>query len=72
VTPIKWGQLRHLREGALPVYIGDDAADEAGFAAFSHGITVCVGPARQTRAGFRLRNPAEVCRALRRIDREVQ
>lgn len=63
--------LRRLRKGALPVYIGDDAADEAAFASFPHGITVCVGPARQTRAAFRLRNPAEVCRALQRIDREM-
>jgi trehalose 6-phosphate phosphatase len=65
-------RLRLLRPGALPVYIGDDAADEAAFAAVSHGITVCVGPARPTRAGFRLRNPAEVWRALERLDREVQ
>jgi trehalose-phosphatase len=65
-------RLRRLRPGTLPVYIGDDAADEPAFAAFSHGITVHVGPAHQTRAGFRLRNPAEVCRALQRIDREVQ
>jgi trehalose 6-phosphate phosphatase len=63
---------RSLGQGALPIYIGDDAADEAAFAALSHGITVSVGPARQTRAAFRLRNPAEVCRALQRIDREVQ
>jgi trehalose-phosphatase len=64
--------LRGLRHGALPVYIGDDAADEAAFAAFSRGITISVGLARQTRAAFRLRNPEEVCRALQRIDREVQ
>lgn len=63
---------RHLHHPALAVYIGDDTADEAAFAAFSQGITACVGPARQTRAGFRLRNPAEVCRALERLDQEVQ
>jgi len=65
-------RLRRLRPGTLPVYIGNDAADEPAFAAFSYGITVRVGSARQTRAGFRLRNPAEVCRALQRIDREVR
>jgi trehalose 6-phosphate phosphatase len=65
-------RLHRLRQGALPVYIGDDTADEAAFRALSHGITVSVGPARQTRAGFHLRNPAEVCRALQRIDREVR
>jgi trehalose-phosphatase len=63
--------LRHLRQGALPLYFGDDAADEAAFEALSHGITVCVGPARQTRAGFRLRNPVEVCRALQKLDRQA-
>ena len=64
-------RLRYLRQGALPVYFGDDAADETAFEAFSYGITVCVGAARQTRAHFRLRNPSEVCRALQRLDREV-
>ena len=57
---------------ALPVYIGDDAADEPAFAALSQGITACVGPARQTRANFRLRNPAEVRRALEKLDRETR
>jgi len=65
-------RLSGLGPGALPVYIGDDQADEPAFAAFSHGITARVGPARPTRAGFRLRNPAEVCRALQRIDRDVR
>jgi len=64
-------RLQGLGPGALPIYIGDDAADEAAFTAVSHGIAVSVGPARPTRAGFQLRNPAEVCRALQRIDREV-
>lgn len=64
--------LRYLSYPALPVYIGDDAADEAAFAVFSKGITACVGPARQTRAGFRLRNPAEVCQALERLDQDAR
>jgi trehalose-phosphatase len=64
-------RLGYLRQGALPIYFGDDAADETAFEAFSHGITVCVGAARPTRAHFRLRNPAEVCRALQRLDREI-
>lgn len=63
--------LRHARSGALPVYIGDDAADEPAFAAASHGITARVGAARQTRAAFRLRNPSEVGRALEKLDLEV-
>lgn len=60
--------LRYVSRYALPIYIGDDAADEPAFAALSQGITACVGPARQTRAAFRLRNPVEVRRALEKLD----
>ena len=64
--------LHRICHYALPIYIGDDAADEPAFAALSQGITACVGPARQTQANFRLRNPAEVCRALERLDQEAR
>ena len=64
--------MHALGSPALPVYIGDDTADESAFAAFSHGITVCVGPAYLTRAQFRLRNPSEVCRALEKLDDEAR
>jgi len=64
-----WHRISHY---ALPVYIGDDTADEPAFAALSQGITARVGPARQTHANFRLRNPAEVCRALERLDQEAR
>lgn len=43
--------------GAMPVFVGDDATDEAGFAATRAfaGLGVLVSPAdRATRAGFRL------------------
>lgn len=42
--------------GARPVFVGDDATDEAGFAAACAlgGVGVAVGPARATQAGFRL------------------
>ncbi len=63
--------LRHICH-ALPIYIGDDTADEPAFAALSQGITACVGPARQTRAIFRLRNPVEVRRALEKLDLEIR
>ncbi len=66
---------RHWRltgRGSLPIYIGDDAADESAFAALSSGITACVGPARATRARFLLRNPAEVRTFLERLDREAR
>jgi trehalose 6-phosphate phosphatase len=64
--------LHSFSHSALPVYIGDDAGDEPAFDALSQGITACVGPARQTRANFRLRNPAEVRRALEKLDQETQ
>jgi trehalose-6-phosphatase len=64
--------LRYVSRHALPIYIGDDAADEPAFAALSQGITACVGPARQTRATFRLRNPVEVRRALENLDLETR
>jgi len=62
---------RAWRGDALPVYVGDNAADELAFAALASGITVCVGPARDTRAHFRLRDPGEVRTFLERLEREI-
>ena len=44
--------------GAIPVFVGDDATDEDGFAAVQAmgGIGVVVGQARETGARFRLAN----------------
>lgn len=56
---------------ALPVYVGDDTTDESAFEALHRGITVYVGPARRTRARFRLRDPQEVCRFLERLEAEI-
>jgi len=50
---------------ALPVYVGNDATDEAGFAALSTGITVRVGRTRSTHARFHLSNPAAYARFWR-------
>lgn len=43
-------------EGARPVFVGDDATDEHGFAAVQalDGMGVLVGPARPTAARFRI------------------
>lgn len=49
---------------ALPVYIGNDGTDESAFRELARGITIRVGPARLSRAHFRLRNPADVRRFL--------
>lgn len=45
---------------AVPVYLGDDVSDEAGFRAARRGVTIKVGAARQTAARYRLAGPREV------------
>jgi trehalose 6-phosphate phosphatase len=52
--------------GATPVFLGDDATDEHGFAAVAEagGFGVLVGPPRETRARFRLPGVEEVLRWL--------
>lgn len=62
---------RSVGPDALPIYIGDDVGDEPAFAALSFGITACACPARRTHARYRLRGPAEVSRALERLEREL-
>jgi trehalose 6-phosphate phosphatase len=64
-------QWRAFRPGALPVYVGDGAADEAAFAALAQGVTVHVGPGRKTRARFRLEDPAEVRGFLEKLEVEA-
>lgn len=54
----------------LPIFVGDDLTDEAGFAAARHGIAVLSGNARPTRARFRLNGPGEVCLFLRKLEEE--
>jgi trehalose 6-phosphate phosphatase len=64
-------RLWQLRSpGALPVYIGNDGTDETAFGALSSGLTARVGAARQTRARYFLRNPAEVARFLEQLEQE--
>jgi trehalose 6-phosphate phosphatase len=56
--------------GALPIYIGNDGTDEPAFRALASGLTARVGAARNTRARYFLRNPAEVARFLEKLERE--
>ena len=61
-----------LRESAkrdtLAFYFGDDYSDESGFAAVGRGVSVQVGNARPTKARYRLKTPADVAKALGRIE----
>jgi len=60
--------LRSLPPGAVAAYLGDDAADEAAFAALPRGITICVGRREHTCARYFLRGPAEVFEWLARFE----
>lgn len=46
----------------VPIFVGDDVTDEAGFAAVArmNGVGVLVGPMRDTAASYRLRDVAAV------------
>jgi trehalose-phosphatase len=57
----------------LPVYVGDDVTDEDAFAALSDvGVGIRVGPPHEpTRAGYRLRDTAELERFIRELLRRL-
>ncbi|HUL74941.1 MAG TPA: trehalose-phosphatase [Vicinamibacterales bacterium] len=58
---------RRRRGGALlPIYIGDDTADERVFSTQAR-VSIAVGPRPSAAARYRLRSPAEVCRWLERL-----
>lgn len=59
------------RSSELPIYIGDDVADESAFLALQNGITVRVGRGGETHARYELRNPEEVIRFLTRLEGEI-
>jgi trehalose 6-phosphate phosphatase len=56
---------------SFPLYFGDDLSDESGFAAVRRGISVRVGEGRATRARYSLRSPAEVAKALVKLEAAV-
>ena len=60
-------ELESLAPHALAVYVGDDSADEAAFAALRKGITVKVGRDRKSKAEFWLGGVHQVRSFLIRI-----
>jgi trehalose 6-phosphate phosphatase len=66
-----WKQWRAWGLNFLPVYIGNDATDEAAFRTLAAGITVRVGAARSSRAHYSLRNTAEVRWFLIQLEKEM-
>jgi trehalose-phosphatase len=66
---LRW---RAWDDRALPIYLGDNVADEAAFSALASGVTVCIGRARPTRAHFQLRDTAEVRAFLERLEKEIR
>jgi trehalose 6-phosphate phosphatase len=71
----KGSAIRHVLANAthsfLPIYVGDDISDEPAFEELRRGITVRVGPARPTKARYRLRDPEEVLEFLNRLEKEL-
>jgi len=63
-------ELSLFGRSGVPVYVGDDATDEAAFAALPHGVTIRVGRWSLTRAKFQLRNTNEVRRFLEKLEAE--
>ncbi len=49
---VRWIQQASPHPHALAIYIGDDSTDEDAFLALPQGITVSVGPARETSAQY--------------------
>lgn len=60
--------MQSLPAGSMGIYIGDDAADEAAFAALPGGITIRVGRNGKSQARYFLRSPAEVLKWLVRFE----
>jgi trehalose-phosphatase len=63
-------ELSRLPACAVPVYVGDDASDEAAFAALNNGVSVRVGANRRSRARYRVDSAADVRHFLERLESE--
>jgi len=70
---VEWLMREPLRRRTVPVFVGDDVTDEAGFAAAvaMGGAGVLVGPMRETAATHRVDGVAEVLAWLDAACREM-
>jgi trehalose-phosphatase len=60
--------LQELKRNYLPIYVGDDATDEAAFKALNEdGVTIRVGKSKKTAAKYYLKGQWEVSRFLKHI-----
>jgi trehalose 6-phosphate phosphatase len=59
-----WEKLAAGHPNPVAIYLGDDATDEDAFRAVPDGVTVMVGPSRQTAARYRLTGPDDVTKFL--------
>ena len=64
-------ELAAVPSQALPVYLGDDLSDEDAFAALPHGVSIRVGPRRNTRARYHLEGVGQVHGFLEKLRREI-
>ena len=63
-------ELKSMGWLAVPIYVGDDAADEPVFEALYRGVTVRVGPVRKSHARYRLDSVHQVRTFLERLRSE--
>jgi trehalose 6-phosphate phosphatase len=64
-------ELAALPSRALPLFVGDDLSDEAGFAALPRAIGIRVGEPGRTRAQYRLDGSEQVHQFLERLRAEI-
>ncbi|MFI5178569.1 MAG: trehalose-phosphatase [Vicinamibacterales bacterium] len=70
VRVILQSERRRRRHALLPIFIGDDTADERVFRTHT-GLSIAVGPRPSAAAQYGLRSPAEVVRWLERLARRA-
>jgi trehalose-phosphatase len=65
--------IQELKSNYLPIYVGDDATDEAAFKALSEdGTTIRVGRSKKTAAKYYLKGQWEVPRFLKHIHKLIE